>query len=37
MAGALSLGASDIHLEPEESGVRMRYRLDGVLVEVVDV
>ena len=35
MAGALALGASDIHLEPEESGVRMRYRLDGVLVEVL--
>lgn len=35
MAGALSLGASDVHLEPEEVGVRMRYRLDGVLVEVV--
>jgi len=35
MAGALSLGASDVHLEPEESGVRMRYRLDGVLVEVM--
>ena len=35
MAGALSLGASDIHLEPEEAGVRMRYRLDGVLVEVL--
>jgi type II secretory ATPase GspE/PulE/Tfp pilus assembly ATPase PilB-like protein len=35
MAGALSLGASDVHLEPEESGVRMRYRLDGVLVEVL--
>ncbi|MEK7155435.1 MAG: type II/IV secretion system protein, partial [Patescibacteria group bacterium] len=34
MAGALSLGASDIHLEPEEERVRMRYRLDGVLVEV---
>jgi type IV pilus assembly protein PilB len=33
MAGALSLGASDVHLEPEEDGVRMRYRLDGVLVE----
>jgi type IV pilus assembly protein PilB len=30
MAGALSLGASDVHLEPEEAGVRMRYRLDGV-------
>lgn len=34
MAGALSLGASDVHLEPEDGGVRMRYRLDGVLVEV---
>ena len=33
MGGALSLGASDIHLEPEDKGVRMRYRLDGVLVE----
>jgi type II secretory ATPase GspE/PulE/Tfp pilus assembly ATPase PilB-like protein len=35
MAGALSLGASDVHLEPEEAAVRMRYRLDGVLVEVL--
>ncbi len=35
MAGALSLGASDVHLEPEEEIVRMRYRLDGVLVEVL--
>ncbi len=35
MAGAMSLGASDVHLEPEDSGVRMRYRLDGVLVEVL--
>lgn len=35
MAGALSLGASDVHLEPEEKGVRMRYRLDGVLIEVL--
>lgn len=34
MGGALSLGASDVHLEPEDAGVRMRYRLDGVLVEV---
>ncbi|PIR84164.1 hypothetical protein COU18_00200 [Candidatus Kaiserbacteria bacterium CG10_big_fil_rev_8_21_14_0_10_51_14] len=33
MGGALSLGASDIHLEPEETEVRMRYRLDGVLIE----
>ena len=35
MGGALSLGASDIHLEPEENDVRMRYRLDGVLVEAL--
>src|SRR3990167_5331217 len=35
MAGALSLGASDVHLEPEEEAVRMRYRLDGVLTEVL--
>ena len=35
MAGALSLGASDVHLEPEEERVRMRYRLDGVLIEVL--
>jgi len=33
MGGALSLGASDIHLEPQDDGVRMRYRLDGVLIE----
>ena len=35
MAGGLSLGASDIHLEPQEETVRMRYRLDGVLVDVL--
>ena len=35
MGSALALGASDVHLEPEETAVRMRYRLDGVLVEVL--
>lgn len=35
MAGSLALGASDVHLEPEDNGVRMRYRLDGVLTEVL--
>ncbi len=35
MAGSLALGASDVHLEPEDSGVRMRYRMDGVLTEVL--
>lgn len=36
-AGALSLGASDIHIEPEETDVRMRYRLDGVLHDVTEI
>lgn len=35
--GALSLGASDIHIEPEASAVRVRYRLDGVLHDVVQL
>jgi type IV pilus assembly protein PilB len=35
VAGALAVGASDVHLEPEEAYVRLRYRLDGVLAEVV--
>jgi type IV pilus assembly protein PilB len=34
MAGAISLGASDIHIEPEDGFIRLRFRLDGVLVEV---
>jgi type II secretory ATPase GspE/PulE/Tfp pilus assembly ATPase PilB-like protein len=36
-AGALGLRASDIHIEPEESGIRLRYRFDGVLHDVVDL
>lgn len=36
LAGALAVDASDIHLEPEEHSVRVRYRLDGVL-QVVTV
>lgn len=35
IAGALALKASDIHFEPEEEHVRLRYRLDGVLVDIV--
>ena len=34
LAGALAVGASDIHMEPEEGYVRLRYRLDGVLTEI---
>lgn len=36
-AGALGLHASDIHIEPEETDVRVRYRLDGVLHDVIDL
>ena len=36
-AGALALGASDIHIEPEEDGIRLRYRLDGVLQDIIDL
>jgi type IV pilus assembly protein PilB len=34
MAGALKFNASDIHIEPEEEHVRLRYRLNGVLEDV---
>lgn len=29
--------ASDIHVEPQERGVRIRYRIDGVLHEIMNV
>ncbi|MBK7256264.1 MAG: type II/IV secretion system protein [Ignavibacteriae bacterium] len=34
IADAVRMGASDIHVEPYETFVRIRYRLDGVLREV---
>ncbi len=37
MAGAIALGASDIHIEPEKTLIKIRFRLDGVLIEVVDL
>ena len=36
VAGALAAEASDIHIEPEESYVRLRYRLDGVLTDILN-
>jgi type IV pilus assembly protein PilB len=36
-AGAISLDASDIHFEPEETAVRLRYRIDGILQDIVDL
>lgn len=34
IAGALKIGASDIHFEPEADMTRLRYRFDGVLNDV---
>src|SRR5690606_6460523 len=33
LATAIALKASDIHLEPEESSIRLRFRLDGQLTD----
>src|SRR3989338_2721750 len=35
LAGALNNRASDIHFETEEKGVRLRYRIDGLLHDVL--
>jgi len=37
VAGALATSASDVHLEPEEGYVLLRYRLDGVLQELMRI
>jgi len=34
IAGAIGIRASDIHIEPAEDAVHIRYRIDGVLHEV---
>jgi type IV pilus assembly protein PilB len=34
IAGAVKAGASDIHLEPFEDEIKLRYRIDGVLQEM---
>jgi len=36
LSGALAIKASDIHIEPEEEAIRLRYRIDGVLQDVLD-
>ncbi len=36
LTSAMSLGASDIHIEPNSEGGAVRYRLDGVLVTIVE-
>lgn len=34
LAGAISADASDIHIEPQEKQIRLRFRLDGVLNDI---
>ncbi len=36
LAGAIAINASDVHLEPEENYVRLRYRLDGILTDILE-
>ena len=36
LAGGIALKASDIHFEPEGTQVRLRYRLDGVLTDILN-
>ncbi|MDP3962684.1 MAG: ATPase, T2SS/T4P/T4SS family, partial [bacterium] len=36
IAGALATEASDVHIEPEEEYIRLRYRMDGVLVNALN-
>lgn len=35
LAGALKLDASDVHIEPQESEIRIRFRLDGMLHDII--
>lgn len=37
MGGAMALDASDVHIEPEDETVRVRYRLDGVLTDLLSL
>lgn len=37
LTGAVDTRASDIHLEPQEPDMRVRYRVDGLLIEALEV
>lgn len=34
LAGAVAIESSDIHIEPQDNQIRLRYRLDGVLQDI---
>lgn len=35
LAAAISMDASDIHIEPQEKQIRLRFRLDGILKDIL--
>ena len=37
LGAGLWLGAGDIHIEPEENSVKIRYRIDGILQDVAEI
>ncbi len=37
LGGAVATGVSDVHIEPEKEIVRVRFRLDGILQDVVEI
>lgn len=37
LAGAIAVDASDVHIEPEEGAVKIRFRLDGVLEAIMSL
>ena len=37
LAGALAIEASDVHIEGGEASARVRYRMDGVLQDIIDL
>lgn len=37
ITGAIEARSSDIHIEPQEPDMRVRYRVDGILVEAVKI
>ena len=37
ISGAIDVGASDIHIEPQEPDMRVRYRIDGLLRDAINV
>lgn len=37
LGGAVATNVSDVHIEPDKETVRVRYRLDGVLQDVVEL